>query len=269
MNQRRNQEIKIFAVIGIVCAIAAAIIEYYPTTTSMQWVPYESAFQRAKTENKLVYLDVYAEWCGPCKMMDKTTYTNHVVTSSLQNNFIATRVNIDDERAGAEVKKKFNIVAMPTSLLLTSEQLEVRRKVGYMDVEKFIDWIVDTTVSEFMVWDDFATALANAKRVNKSLFVLVLHDSLKVFELQRSFQTPVVKQIIKDRFIPTILFDINPNHRKIIQQYSLLPFLDFIGCIYTFSPSMELRQTLPLRNDDAQRIEGMVQQLTSESGKRN
>ena len=79
----------------------------------------------------------------------------------------------------------------------------------------------------------------------------------------------VVKKIIKDRFIPTILFDINPNHRNIIQQYSLRPFLDFIGCIYTFSPSMELQQTLPLRNHDAPRIEEMLQQMITKSDKPN
>jgi len=62
MNQRRTLEIKMFAVIGVACAIAAAIVEYYPATAAMQWIPYETAFQKAQQENKLVYVDVYAEW---------------------------------------------------------------------------------------------------------------------------------------------------------------------------------------------------------------
>ena len=251
--------------IGVFCAVAAAIVEYYPVTVPLQWVPYETTFQKAKQENKLVYVDVYAEWCGPCKLMDRTTFANDTVIASLQNDFIATRVNIDDERTGAEVKKKFNIQAMPTSLLLTAEQIEVRRNVGYMNASKFNDWIVETTTPEFMSWDSFSSSLTRAKTENKSVFVLVLQDSLKLDELQKSFGNTEIKRMIKRKYIPTLLLNNVPEHREIIKKYTLVPSVDFIGCIYTFSPTMELEHTLPLRNFDAFRLDILLKQFIAEA----
>ena len=45
---------------------------------------------------------MYAEWCDPCKLMDKTTFVNDTVLTLLHNNFIATRINIDDEKIGVK-----------------------------------------------------------------------------------------------------------------------------------------------------------------------
>jgi len=141
MNQRHDKGIKVLIVLGIVVSIIAAIIEYYPTTNTVQWIPYETAFQKAKQENKLIYVDMYAEWCDPCKLMDRTTFVNDTVRLMLQKDFIATRVNFDDERIGTIMKEKFNIPAIPTSLILTRDTLEVNRFVGYISPHRFIGWL--------------------------------------------------------------------------------------------------------------------------------
>jgi len=141
MNQRHDKGIKVLIVLGIVVSIIAAIIEYYPTTNTVHWIPYETAFQKAKQENKLIYVDMYAEWCDPCKLMDRTTFVNDTVRLMLQKDFIATRVNFDDERIGTIMKEKFNIPAIPTSLILTRDTLEVNRFVGYISPHQFIGWL--------------------------------------------------------------------------------------------------------------------------------
>ena len=261
MIQRPTYAIRIFAVIGIVCAVTAAMMEYFPSRSAVQWVPYETAFQRAKAENKLVYVDVYAEWCGPCKLMDRTTFINDEVIEILRDKFIATRVNIDDEKIGSRVKEQFNISAMPTALMLSSETVEMKRTVGFMDAEHLMDWLGDTSLSEFLIWDRFETAVKKAGSSKKNLLILVLHDSLKVMEMQRAFQNKNVKQIIKEQFVPVFLINSNPDHRKPIEQYSLLPSIDFVGYLYTFTPSMELLRAVPLRNWDANRIQSLMNEL--------
>ncbi|MFA6456872.1 MAG: thioredoxin domain-containing protein [Bacteroidota bacterium] len=267
MNQRRYNEIKIFAVIGALCTIAAAVMEYVPSSATVQWQPYATAFQTAARENKKVYVDVYAEWCGPCKLMDRTTFANDTVMAMLQNDVIAVRVNIDDEKIGAEVKKKFNIQAMPTSLLLMPDQMEIKRNVGYMDGTQFIDWIADTAVSEFSRWDDFPGAATRAAAEHKKIFIVALQDSLKVYELDRAFRKPAVKRLIRDKCIPTLLLNNNTGHQKFIRQYVLLPSIDFIGYLYVFSPAMELLQAVPLRNYDGLRLQEMVQQIIADAEK--
>lgn len=263
MHQRPVQHIKIFTAVGILCAVIAAGIEYFPSSASIEWVPYETAFLRAQTENKLVYVDVYAEWCAPCKTMDRTTFSNDTVISALKNNLIAVRVNIDDPGTGADLKKRYNISAMPTSLLLRHDQLEVKRRVGYMNAGTMMDWLADTVFAEFIRWSDFTEAAASARSGNRNLFILVLHDSLKVMEMQRAFLNKNIKQVIKKDFIPVLLINSVPDHQKIIQQYALLPSNDFIGCLFTFTSSMELIRTMPLRNFDAMRLQPLVEQVTA------
>ncbi|MFA6469418.1 MAG: thioredoxin family protein [Bacteroidota bacterium] len=267
MNQRRYNEIKIFALIGAVCAIAAAVMEYSPSSAVVQWQPYATAFQTAARENKKVYVDVYAEWCGPCKLMDRTTFANDTVIATLQNDVIAVRVNIDDENIGADVKKKFNIQAMPTSLLLMPDQQEIKRNVGYMNGTQFIEWIADTTVSEFSHWDDFPEAVRRAEAEHKQIFIVALQDSLIIEELNRAFRKSALKRLIRAKCIPTLIIKTNPNHEKIIHQYTLLPSIDFIGYLYLFTPSMELKKAVPLRNYDGFRLLEMVQQMIAESEK--
>jgi thioredoxin 1 len=263
MHQRPVQTIKILSAAGILCLLIAAVMEYFPSGSSVEWVPFESAFRRARAENKLVYVDVYAEWCGPCKTMDRTTFSNDTVISALKNDLIAVRVNIDDPEIGADIKKRFSISAMPTSLLLRHDQFEVKRRVGYMNAGTMMDWLADTVFSEFLQWSDFSAASALARSGKKNIFIVVLHDSLKVMEMQRAFQNKNIKQMIKKDFIPVLLVNSIPDHRTIIQQYTLLPSNDFIGGLFTFTSSMELIRTIPLRNFDAMRLQPLVEQVTA------
>jgi thioredoxin 1 len=262
MGQRPTYAIRIFAVVWAACALAAAVMEYFPAHSEVQWVPYELAFTKARAENKLVYVDVYAEWCGPCKLMDRTTFVNDTIIAMLRENYIATRVNVDDETVGAKVKDQFDIKAMPTALMLRSEKIELKRTVGYMNAATLMEWLADTSLSEFLVWDSFSSAVTKAGASKKNLLLLVLHDSLKVMEMQRAFLNKNVKQMIKKQFIPVLLINSNPSDRKPIEQYALLPSFDFVGCIYTFTPSMELIRTVPLRNWDSNRIQTLMEELT-------
>jgi len=121
--------------------MAAATIEFYNKTNSVAWVSYSEAIQYAKEKKKMLYVDFYAEWCQPCKQMDKTTFANDSVIVLLKNNFIATRINVDEPIFGQPMAKRYNINAMPTSMVMTADQQEVRRNVGYMNAEDFLVWL--------------------------------------------------------------------------------------------------------------------------------
>ncbi len=86
-----------------------------PRLTAIQWEPsFEAAMQRAKKENKPLMIDVYATWCGPCKMMEKEVYTDPDVIAQSAN---WVSVKIDGEKR-PDVAQAYGVTGYPTILFV-------------------------------------------------------------------------------------------------------------------------------------------------------
>jgi thiol-disulfide isomerase/thioredoxin len=86
-------------------------------------------FDKAAIENKLVFVDVHAEWCAPCKLMQRDVYTHESTATYFNNNFVNTMVDIDTLE-GPDIKLIFDINVIPTLLWLDSKGRVVHRKEG-------------------------------------------------------------------------------------------------------------------------------------------
>ena len=91
-------------------------------------------FNQVINENKLVLVDFYAEWCGPCKMLAPIISE---LKEELKDQVYVIKVNVDEEE---ELSNKFNIYSIPT-LVLIKDGKEVSRKVGYNTKVILLDWI--------------------------------------------------------------------------------------------------------------------------------
>ena len=59
----------------------------------VQWLAFDAAVEKAQKENKHLIVDVYTNWCGWCKVMDRQTYGNADVASYLSEHFVLAKVN--------------------------------------------------------------------------------------------------------------------------------------------------------------------------------
>src|SRR5699024_5757740 len=99
---------------------------------------WEKIKQKAIKEGKLVFLDCYAVWCGPCKKMDRTVFHEPGVVDSFDTHFINTKFDME-KGEGVDLKNKFNVQAYPTYLFISPKAEEiVHRIVGSRDKEKFL-----------------------------------------------------------------------------------------------------------------------------------
>lgn len=92
---------------------------------------------KAKNENKLVFIDCYTSWCGPCKEMSKFVFTKDTVADFFNARFVNMKIDME-KGEGPALAKEFHVEAFPTYLLLNSERKVVYRFVGAMPADTFL-----------------------------------------------------------------------------------------------------------------------------------
>ncbi len=104
---------------------------------AFQDISFQEALAKAKKENKLVFLDAYTSWCGPCKMLEKTTFKSKEVGKVFNKHFV--NIHIDMEKGnGPNIARKYQVRAYPTLLILKPNGQQVKRMLGYMKEEQLL-----------------------------------------------------------------------------------------------------------------------------------
>ena len=98
---------------------------------------FEEVKAKAKKENKLIFVDAYTTWCGPCKWMAKTVFTNDTVADFFNTNFISTKIDME-KGEGIEFRKKYTIFCFPNLLFIDANGEVVHRRGGGMPPANFI-----------------------------------------------------------------------------------------------------------------------------------
>lgn len=100
---------------------------------SFQHISLKEAKALAIKENKPIFADVYATWCGPCKYMASTTFMNPEIGTYFNKEFI--NVKIDGEKEdGPNVMHEYGITAYPTLLFISAKGELVETFVGAADI---------------------------------------------------------------------------------------------------------------------------------------
>jgi len=87
--------------------------------------------EEAKKQDKLIFVDCYTTWCGPCKMMSKTVFTDQEVGEYFNQQFVNVKLDMEKE-PGIALKTKFGVNAYPTLLIIDADENIVHKMVGAM-----------------------------------------------------------------------------------------------------------------------------------------
>ncbi|MFY9607978.1 MAG: thioredoxin family protein [Blastocatellia bacterium] len=89
------------------------------------------AFEAADADGKLVIVDVYTDWCGWCKKMDKTIYSSPTVAAlSSQQAFV--KVNAEDGGQGQNFAEQMGVTSYPTTIILDGQGRVLNFVRGYI-----------------------------------------------------------------------------------------------------------------------------------------
>lgn len=100
---------------------------------------WEEAKAKAKAENKNIFVDFYATWCGPCKWMSKEVFTDSTVGHVFSDKVIAFKVDAENEEP--ELVASMNIEAYPTLALFDGEGKLLVSTKGAMGSAKLIEFV--------------------------------------------------------------------------------------------------------------------------------
>lgn len=93
----------------------ATEIQFIEVENSDQW---QAVFEKAKAENKLVFVDAYTDWCSYCHKLDKEVYTEQSVVDYYTENFINVKFDAESD-FGYPKAQELNITGYPTLLFMT------------------------------------------------------------------------------------------------------------------------------------------------------
>ncbi len=126
---------------------------------SIKWMTWEEAIEANKTHPKKLLVDVYTQWCGWCKKMDKTTFRNKKVVEYINSNFYAIKLDAE-QRADIQYKGQTlryfpnagrrgihelayalldGNMSYPTYVFLDEEQSRITIAPGYQQAKDFLN----------------------------------------------------------------------------------------------------------------------------------
>ena len=115
---------------------------------------WQQVLAKAKTENKYIFVDCYATWCGPCKWMDANIYPNKATGDVYNKDFISIRVQMDKTKSdndtikswyttSAMLTKNYNVNSFPTFLFFDPNGKAMNKATGAMRVKDFVQLAED------------------------------------------------------------------------------------------------------------------------------
>lgn len=137
---------------SVVTVLAAAVIGgagflnsgYSTVQTPIQWKSYDEGMALAKSQNKPVYIQFFATWCGYCKKMDQEVFTSARLQNQLMNDFVAIRVTESSDNKvqyeGKEITEKeltlaYQVNGFPTNLFIGKDGEPIGKLAGFIPLE--------------------------------------------------------------------------------------------------------------------------------------
>lgn len=118
---------KIYTILLLLFCISSGFAQNNAWLTS-----FEDAQKLSIATNKLIFIDFYADWCGPCKKMEREAFADPEIKKILKN-YILLRLDFDNQVA---LRNKYGVRAIPYVFVVDSQGLVVNKEKGYRGKSK-------------------------------------------------------------------------------------------------------------------------------------
>jgi thioredoxin-related protein len=126
---------------------------------AIQWMKFEEAIAANAKNPKMILVDVYTDWCGWCKKMDKDTFTDPRVIAHFQKNFYAVKLNAEDTNrkfpfmgktfTEAEMAASMRVNSYPNFVVIEPGLQNIAQLPGYREPEAFLAGLAELIEKAF------------------------------------------------------------------------------------------------------------------------
>lgn len=116
-----------------------AHFENEPSINFVQSKTFKEIQKEAWKQNKPIFIDFFAMWCGPCKQVEKDVFNNPRVAEYMNANFINYKVDIDKDN-GPTLAMLYGVDFLPTVVIVKPNGKVIMKKSTIMDTSKFLSW---------------------------------------------------------------------------------------------------------------------------------
>ena len=104
---------------------------------NFEHITLDEALAKAKTENKLVFMDCYTSWCGSCMLMAEKVFTQEKAGKFFNSKFVCVKFDME-KGEGPQLEKRFNVIGYPTFLIIRPDGTIQHKIVGGSEIDEFI-----------------------------------------------------------------------------------------------------------------------------------
>lgn len=119
---------------SVSASVVLGLLLASPSPAPIAWTDWsDAAFQQARSENRLVLLDLGAVWCHWCHVMEETTYKDPRVVELVGSRFVAVRV---DQDARPDLSNRYEDYGWPATVIFDASGAELVKFQGYIPPDR-------------------------------------------------------------------------------------------------------------------------------------
>ena len=134
---------RMFKTIFSVVILAISIYALIPSENlEPEWKSFSiDNYEASLKNNERMVVDFYADWCIPCKELDALTFSDQRVLNEFER-FTVYKVDMTkNNEANEQLRKRFNVIGMPTVLIIDSKGNEIKRLTGFVNADEFLSFV--------------------------------------------------------------------------------------------------------------------------------
>jgi len=113
----------------------------------LTWYGLEEGIKKAQKEDKMVFVDNYADWCGWCRKMDENVFSDEDIAKALNEKFVSVKLDVESRDMVVfkgknylpkQLSQSFGVQGLPTFIVLNSKGDVLGDLVGYVPKTRFL-----------------------------------------------------------------------------------------------------------------------------------